>query len=517
MRVKSLAIVIVLNIGLTLLISIMIEYVNMTTRIQNAENSVQQCLDAALDISTASEELFTEKAQAELASIASYGNQNYVSSGYTQDTGKGFLYGASGASDLVFARTTLYMDGKFRPINAYQLARYYDAHHELPIHVNQMSALNTEQDQMSKIYQFLFGQTGQEYTSSGLSWANRSVAKRKDYQNSGIGGARAANTEFKTFYDRIGQYQNTVGYLKKRSGNSFTLELKKYPVLANMGLKLHTYNGTGSSYTDDNFSSSYHVGKAYRGTRKTRYYLTPTSLGVTYVPTSVLKPLFIANLDTLCRLQRLSGGAITRNVITDAEAQAVIASADGCIPLDVYTGGGWGMGHARTQAHHIVSAGEKIINNGDCEFDLNSVQVKVDYFLVDFLNGNHDSTRVLASKLNGLLNAPSGHDEATFRDYTLDRFNSASNDTGTKTNDAAFVNAYNQIRMQRIVARVSVKIRIHMPYKSPVMQWMCQKASQYHGWTGHYDVKMYDFANDTADMSSNGIWYKYTTYYCQTR
>lgn len=514
MRVKSLAFVIVLNIGLTLFISIVMEYTKLTVRVQNAENTVQQCLDAALDISTASEELFTEKAQAELASIASYGNQRYVSYGYTRDTGEGFLYGKSGESDLVFARTTLFMDGRFRPINAYQLARYYDQYHTLPTRVSQMASLNSETDQMTKIYKFLFGESGQEYTNSGLSWANRSVAKKKDYAASGIASARTANSEFKQFYDNIGKYQNTVGYLKKRSGNAYTLELKKYPTLVNMGLKLHSYNETGSAYTDDNFSSSYHVGKAYRGTRKTRYYLTPTSLGVTYVPVSVLKPLFIANLDTLCRLQRLSGGEITRTTFDNTTALNAVRSADGCIPTEVYSGGGWGTGgSARTQEVHTTDATEKIINNGDCEYDLNSVQVKVDYFFIDFLHANHNSTRILASKLNGMLNAPSGHGQNSYRDYTLDRFNAQENDTGTTVNDAAYTSMYEQIRMQRIVARVSVKLKIHMPYKSPVMQWMCYIG----GGSPHFDMRMYDPWNDTADMGSNGVWYKYTTYYCQTR
>ena len=73
-------------------------------------------------------------------------------------------------------------------------------------------------------------------------------------------------------------------------------------------------------------------------------------------------------------------------------------------------------------------------------------------------------------------------------------------------------NDYNEVRNGRIVARVSVKIKCHVPYKSAILQWMAQKTG-----TKHFDIKSYDPEHLEADDSSDGLWFKYTTYYCTSR
>lgn len=504
MKWKSMFILIVLNIFVMLMVTVTAEYVNLADRFITIEDTVQEALDSAVSTSTRSEEFFTEKVQNEVQS-----------------------YGITSGKTTSYAETTLWLRGseQFLMGNTYVLAKYYDQYGRFPNTLGEYQTFNAQFSdpifgQAGAVYKWLYGNIDSDYTNSSLtSWANRSTSKIKEYNTLNTSGGRDANANggqnFKTFYNSIGKYQQTTGYLKHKeagSSNSYKMKLETYPVLANMGFSyMQNYNSISSDITSDNFTSTFHVGKSTNGQKKTVYYLTPTSLGVTYVPTEVLKPTFLANLDTLVRLRMLGSDPTTTS---SSDITATMQQANNCIATDVYNNG--------TQAKHTKSSSDElIVSDGDVEFDLSTAQVKVDYFYINFGDTSlRTRTETIAAKINGAIQAYDSegspiYNESTSRKHTLDSFINKNNDTSqhvSNFNGASLSNDYDGVRNGRIVARVSIKIKCHAPYKSAILQWMAQKTG-----TKHFDIKSYDPEHLEADDSSDGLWFKYTTYYCTSR
>lgn len=490
MRVKSLFIVIVLNIFLMLFGSVLLEYLGLSARFADIEDSITMALDMALDTATASEEMFTDDFQARVSSYASGSERNRA-----------------------YASSLLYRNGRWFSVNSYLLAKFYDSNHRLPnteAEINSCSNIGIYSDELTYIYEWMYGKMGTDYNNSSLAWANKSKSKRLAYANNLVASNRQPTTRFMDYYLGIGQYHLTVGYLKsKTSNNTYSLDLVQYPTLANMGLKLGSLNQVTSTYTADNFTSSYHEGKTRYGSGDTVYYLTPASLGVTYVPIEVLKPIFLANLETLVRLNKLSSGDMVN--MTAADVRDTLMSADNCIGTSVYPNGG------SVPVAHSVSSSEDIITDGLVEFDLNSAKVKVDYFYVDFgKTGYTTENAKILTRLIGCISPyeaglPVTTSQSSLEALTLQKFLSSSYDSGTNVNSAAFVGAYDDVRSKRLIARVTVKIKIHIPYTSPIIQWL-----NYKDGSRHYDIKQYSPSSGIV-RNKDGVWYQYTTYYSQTR
>lgn len=504
MKWKSMFILIVLNIFVMLLVTVVAEYINLADRFVTIEDTVQESLDSAVSTSTRSEEFFTEKVQAEMQS-----------------------YGITSRKTTSYAETTLWLRGseQFLTGNTYVLAKYYEENGRFPNTEDEYSTFNTQFSdpvfgQAGAVYKWLYGNIDSDYTSTALTyWANRSTSRVKEYSNFNTSGGRDATSNggqnFKTFYESIGKYQQTVGYLKHRidGTNQYTLGLETYPVLANMGFEyMQDYNKVSSNVTSDNFTSTYHVGKATNGQKKTVYFLTPTSLGVTYVPTEVLKPTFLANLDTLVRLRML--GSDPTNT-SDDDIKSTMKQANKCIETNVYNGG------TEQAVHTPSSSSEFIVSDGNVEFDLSTAQVKVDYFYINFGDTSlRTRTETIVSKINGAVQVYSASGTPTLnekdsRKQTLNSFINQANDTSRLVQNfggQSLKDKYENVRNGRIVARVSVKIKCHVPYKSSILQWMAQKTG-----TRHFDIKSYDPEHFGVVDDSDGLWFKYTTYYCTSR
>lgn len=508
MKWKSMFIFIVLNIFVTLLVTVMLEYVNLADRFITIEDTVQEALDSAINTSTRSEEFFTEKVQGEMQS-----------------------YGITSNKTTSYAETTLWLRGskQFLTGNTYVLAKYYDENGKFPNTIGEYQTFNTQFEdpvfgQAGAVYKWLYGNIASDYTNSALaSWANRSASRYKEYSSfstsgdrdalsSGVAGKVSASQNFKAFYENVGKCQETVGYLKHKDGaKSYKLGLETYPVLANMGFAyMQSYNKTDSNITSDNFTSTYHVGKSTNGQKKTVYFLTPTSLGVTYVPTEVLKPTFLANLDTLVRLRMLGSDPTTTS---NDNIKATMKQANNCVATNVYNSGS-------NAVHTPSSSAETIVSDGDVEFDLSTAKVKVDYFYVNFGDtALRTRTETIASKINGAVQVYSdGHatlNENDSRERTLNSLINKDNDTSRLVENfggQSLKAQYDNVRNGRIVARVSVKIKCHVPYKSSILQWMAQKTG-----TKHFDIKSYDPQHYGVVEDSDGLWFKYTTYYCTSR
>ena len=517
MKIKSFLIVFVCNIFLMLMFSVLFEYINLTERFESLETSIRRSLESAVETAVATEEMFTDKFQQEIASVA-LGNKG---------------------NDTLYATTLLWRDGRWYQVNSYQFAQWYDNTGRMPKNSADMSAISrvgvADGDLLSSTYNWLYGGVDSDYEHNDLAWANRSSYIKKQYNEmSSRGfttGGRSPSTELRLFYDNVGKYQNTMGYLKKLKKITstlklFELELLPYPTLLNMGVVLdEKYNGTSEDvveYTSDNFSSSYHVGKVYNESvetvKNTIYYLTPASLGVTYIPTEVLKPIFLANLETTARLQKFGGGNYERS--SSIEIANGLNSADECLSLSVFEG----EPGSRVQREHDVTDYEDIITDGMVEYDLNSAKVKVDYFYVDFNRVSDVSGQTILTRVDGTIpnKSTSGanrgflgyNDPMSLRLKTLEMFRDKELDSMYKVwEDAGEAEEYDKIRGGRIIARVSVKIKVHVPYQSAILQWLCNMDDD----NPHFGVRMWDTSSNNVYRDESGLWFQYTTYYSQTR
>lgn len=485
MKIKHVIWVLVLNVFLMLAMSVLLEYNDLSNRLQQLENNIQTCFETAVDTSMASEELFTEKFTQHIYSVS------------------GSLNGGnnlSAASQIRVYRRNTWVTG-----NAYIMSFFYQDNGRFP---NTQSEYNSYAssgyDDEDAVFERLFGKVGQVYNSSSLAWSSTNQSTKN--QLVGVSSDRTPNAEFKAFYDSIGKTMLTTAPVKVKTGTGvgdFKVENRTFPTLTQMGLVLdNTINGTGNTYMSDNFCMSFHVGKKILGGVKSKYYLTPYSLGVTYVPTEVLKPLFLSHLEQQIRFTKIKGDSLQ-----DATFSGDLGTANGCIPTSIYQAGA-----SEPILHEYMVPGASYlgntsyINDGYTEYDMDSVQVRVDYFNVNFYEEGN------AKVVNKILGAVSGFniDGSLKSSYDMKDIvhTLEASDTGKNYNGVGTGN--------RLVARVTVKMRVQIPYKSSILQWFAYMSSS-HTSNNHFGIRGWNPAANNYDANSDGVWYQYTTYRAVSR
>lgn len=463
MKARNLLWITVINIFLILMVSVLMEYTDLNSRFKQLENTVSTATDTALLTSTASEEFFSSKFASEMTSHSA-GNI----------TGTIKVYSSSG---------NCWVSGEL-----YKMAYFYSKNNRFP---SSQGEYNTSVKDMTTddIYTWLFGNTGSVYNK--YSWANSKTKLWNSTKWNGIGTDRTPTENFKAYYNAIGKLMTSEAYVKVKSGSSYDVKPLTIPTLTQMGLHLDDTlngNGNGGNITNDYLSSVTHFGKANNNIADTLYYLTPYSLGVTYVPTEVFKPAFIAHLDQLVRYESVKHTVTSDSDINDFK------SSTGCISTEVYTGG-------TTNAFHTDTSTTNIINDGEIEYDLETVKVKVDYFLVDFYD---NANWIIVNRIEG---STSQYNAAG--NVAVNRSNKLKNlPERLKAKDTS--NSLSENSGKRIVAKVSVKIKIHIPYKSSILQWFRQMNDT--DGSNHYDIRLWDETTNSVQFDSNGLWYYYTTY-----
>lgn len=478
MKARNLLWISIVNIFLLLLVSVLMEYYTLSGRFRQLESTVSTALETAVRTSTASEEMFSEKYKMEdWTSSRGVGSNNKHGESIAPSTLK--VLSKDGGS---------WVEGK-----TYVMAKYYQENNKFPETQHEYTSYESSNSTDEDIYKWLFGDTGSAYYC--YDWANQYKSKlwfndeiALTYQtklDSNLNASRQPTTNFKEFYDNIGNEITSNTYIKKRSGDSFDVVPENIPTLTQMGLTLdNTYNGTtlgGSDYTSDFLSSVTHFGKSANGLADTTYYLTPYSLGVTYVPTEVLKPAFLSHIEQLIRFNKV------KKTVTSAGGLSDFASANGCIDTEVYLGGG------STSQHHVDTSVDTsknsrvLLNDGQVEYDLSTTKVKVDYFVVDFYDTKN------ATIVNRLEGAIPYENDLTKLPKALENKDTSKDKFG-----------------KRIVAKVTVKLKVHVPYQSSILQWFRELTDK--DGNNHYDIRLWDKDANDVDRSSNGVWFSYTTY-----
>lgn len=497
----------VLAIFTMLLISVLSEYVNLSKRLTRLDNTMDTAFEVALASSVNSEELLSDDYNAALLSTGTTNGK---------DAGAG--------NRLVANNITIYADNHMFQENPYYVAMFYAKNGRLPSTENEVRwARSQGYNNTQSVFKFLYGETA--YNS--LNWSSLS---NRDLQyastlpwalNKSSGQQTSANTntynallgsgkyldDFTAFYNNVGSAIKTTSITRVPSGDGYSAEARTFPTLDNMGL---TSLGSGNSiyrtnFTTNNLISSVKIGKHKIGSSAQRsyYFLTPYSLGVTYVPVSVFKPVMLTQIDTVCR-EQLAG------YNQDKDMNIAMQQATGCVSTSFYSDGNGGA--TAEPLKHKVGSDEKIVNNGDVEFDLNSLQVKVDYFnlnIYDVANKNVTLSALGTASSSTAENVSgSATDPLAFTIGQLKKSDTGLNSRADNS-DEAVINQYGQ----RVIARISVKIKVHIPYKNPIIQWVCSNQS---GNTNHFSMKLLG-DNGNIKEDDDGVWYTTTKYYCTSR
>lgn len=573
MRVKSMLIFIVLNIFLMLFSSVMFEYIDLEDRLNNITTVINDAGDAAVKVSTASEELFTA---GYVEHETSYGIVN-TTCPIHQHVGDG----------TKVATNILLFDegGNAHQVNTYALAYYYCSTGQIPKTSGDFNNVQRIGQDMSTedVYRFLYGESGTDYKNASLSWATRNSSILKIFQNENVGvTSRRMNTsennaagalggislkgeynymnDFQSYVEKIFESVYTTNIIKEKSSDAnsnYTMNFYCYPVLLNMGLKMRGYSPSleilnaenkneklsgkdwnhlldvGSNLTNDYFTSSFHFGKTRQfgvgqsssatgisNGMYSKYFLTPNTLGVTYVPLSVVKPNFIGLVRTKVQLNKVSGGKIEDT----NDFKKVIKETKGCVDTTIYETSHGVVGNVSQK--HTVDANEDIVNDGDIEYDLNSIKVKVDYFDCDFYND--DKIDSVINRIEGAVPNWVGSDGSNYgkaeglfdsQHQNLDALRQKLLATDSKQH-VVYDKDGNDGRGKRVVARVTFRMKVHIPYHSSILQWMCHKDNN----SAHFDIRQYAYDDINtqekgghAVMDKSGVWYQYTTYYSVTR
>lgn len=438
---------IILNVGLLLIYAISSDYKNTADTVNQFDIKMQSIVDASLDEVMVSEELFLDSSKVFTSS------SKHLASNV--DT---------------FGKVPIYSDACNKEmVNMYAVAMFYDNKGRLPKTVTEVSSfLSDDLNFFKSIYGWTFGNVD----------------------------TRIPTTSFKRYYDVVGKDIKVKADMpiKDISTGDITIGNESISVLDQMGLQLSAYN-TDAKYTAETLKN---VQK--EGHNNSIYYLTPYSLGVTYVNPTLLKVCLMSNIEDSFRLDYWSG--------TGEPPKSQLRKASGCIISQIADAGSSTKKQLHTSSGttgQIYSAldsegnayNSNYINNGLVEVDMNSLDVDVDYATVDFYDNKNA-------------------DLVTF----IEGFAGTRAERSKYPEDVLKVKETRGMSGNRIVARVTVSMNINIPFTSEFSQYYKYKNPGTHE---HLGIDGFTYDSITKDSiaydpnSGGDVRYEYTTYVALSR
>lgn len=511
-----------------LCVSIFTEYATITTRLQQLENTVSTSVETALDVSMASEELFTDKFMKDRdrnQAVTSYGIQadNKAVNAFTQI--RWYNKGGEMVTGSAYLMSK-YSDDNYKNTGI-DTIRFPTDQDNYTGYLNNQTGGNTKESS-DIIYNWLFGGIYSDYSSQWYAVNENTKKASEEINRKSETKHRRPNEEFKKFATRIGYKVQTVTPVKKEDkvNGGFTVEDQKIPAIAQMGLtfgvlgnKDWNKGGDNADLVSDNFIMTKHIGKSrvQNGGESSRYYLTPYSLGVTYVPTEVFKPVLASHIQQMCLFGKLK----------DANSSVIdtFDSGIGCITTNIFSNG------SNTPKKHSGDSNSStndgyagIVNDGYVEYDLSTLKTKVDYTVVNFYDEtNEDTAKIVAKILGSKASSGNGVSQSkTLKDTVKALKESDTMPTYLLDEDAKEELLPEDEKGSRIVARITTKIKVHVPYNSSVLQWADEWF--FNGSEKHYGIKLIEnlkgsqsftdgeLQGNSLVRTEDGIWYQYTTY-----
>lgn len=407
---KTMLLVLIINIFLLMSVDVLNEYNSMKRKTQNLESSMRNSLNASIDTALSAEEFFADD--------TSYLSKSDSTAQISVWNGSGFTVG------------NLYVISSFMEERGY---------------VPNQGAYDSYARSLGNIESFVYGKLFGNISS------------------------RQPTSKFRDFYNNVANLCSTTMRVKT---NGAGYSMKTFPTLARMGLRLDSsWNSSTVPYSigsSNQFTSPVNVGR-----NGSSYYLTPSSLGVTYLDETLLRNVMYCILDTQIRCNKASN-------VSDFND---LASADEFMATQVYENGVSG-GYA-TQRN---GAGHDVLTDGQVQYFMDTLDVNVTYYVVDWWDNANWQI------VNYVEGTPTGVNPRELPSVL--RVKSTQINKG----DSYYV----------VVAKVDASILVSLPYNSWVLQWNRHRTSSGSS-TEYYGVLDFD-AGGSLETSDDGLLYKYTTF-----
>ena len=414
---KTVLIVFIMNVFLLMTVDVLNEYSSMKEKTQNIESSVRNSINASIDTVLSSEEFFADS--------SSYLSSSDSTAQISVWNGTGFTVG-----NLYIISELMTMHGGVVPTQS-----VYNSY------VSRIA------DVEAHVYESLYGNPH----------------------------TRVPSAKLKSFYDNVANLCKTTMRVRSNIHTpGYSTTIATFPSLSRMGLALdRTWNDSGIDYSIgvgsvNQFTTPVNVGRG-----GSSYYLTPSSLGVTYLDEELLRNTMYCVLDTQIRC----------NKVSNTYDSVAMSEANGTLPTQVYE-----SGFSGSYAEHRNGAGHTIVNDGQVQYFMDTLDVGVTYYLVDWWD---NANWQIVSYVEG---TPSGVDPRVLPSVLRDR--STQIDRGS--------NYY------VVVAKVDISVMVSLPYNSWVLQWNRHRQTSGNP-TEYYGVLGID---DTGTLTEGdeGLVYKYTTF-----
>lgn len=411
---KTILLTLIINIFLLMTVDVLNEYNSMKEKVQNMESSMRNSLNSSIDAVLSAEEFFSD--------TTSYLSQSDSTAQISVWNGSDFTVG-----------------------NLYVISDYMTTHGYIPSQSAYNSYVGHIPDVEEYVYQKLYGNIG----------------------------TRQPNPLFEEYYDRVGNLCSTTMRVRSNIHSSgYSTEMATFPTLTRMGLVLdNNWNSDSTNYSvgvDNQFINPVNTGR-----NNSKYYLTPASLGVTYLDEELLRNTLYCVLDTQIRC----------NKVSNTEDSVQLASASGTVMTQVYANGVTGG-----YAEHRNGEGHTIVNDGQVQYFLDTLDVDVTYYVVDWWDNANWQI------VNYIEGTPTGVSPQLLPSVLRDR--STQIDKGS----SYYV----------VVAKVDVSIEVSLSYTSWVLQWNRHRLTQGNG-TEYYGVLGIDPAGNLT-AGDEGLVYHYSTF-----
>lgn len=472
-RVKNLFVILVVNVFAFCAFTIISEYLNLGYTFTQLRSTIDTCADSAAQTAMLSEEFFGVSSTGQVYSEAqSLGSVVYYSS----------------------------EDGNWVRVNPFVLARYFDENGKFPSSQDAVDSLTTSNpyDDYGSVGLFsyfyadsLASLSGTHSLPSVSQWMSGSAttvvpeasSEFKDFAKAVCynGVTTARGIDVPSDYTGMASLANVY---HKGIGGTMQIEKAYVPSLARMGLKIFDVNSLGNWL---NFDFVYPLHKT---NGNGVYMLTPSSLGVTYIEPRVYKSTFMANLDQRVRLNKVK-------ITPVDERRSAYGDASGCVSTSVYSTNSDPDTILDTSLEHIdsvngglVTSSSSIVNDGLVEYDMDSVQVRVQYRVIDVTD---DTNKHIVEQVAG---APEGYNGTT-------SLGDAFEDNDTSVDNISI------FARRRVIARVSTRIKVYIPYKAPILQWLVQDSSE----DNHFSIaKVEEDSEGNKTFLPDGLWYEHIQY-----
>lgn len=474
-RVKNIFIILVVNAFLFCAFTMVSEFLNLGYTMTQLADTVDVCADSAAQTAMLSEEFFGASSGDVYSEAQSLGSVVYYST----------------------------EEGVWLRANPFVLARYYDENGKFPTSQTDIHNLVTTDTHgiygdygAVGLFDYFYSDPSDALLTSGTpslptvsEWISGTAPVAIPEANSAFRDfVKAVSYDGVTTRRGIDVPSDSRGMASltnvyRMRGSSIEVVSAYVSPLARMGLKTLDVNTSTGRYLNYEFLSPLHSTSG-----SSVYMLTPSSLGVTYIEPRVYKSTFIANLDQQVRLNKV-------RVTPVSERLAAYSEASGCISTSVYERSGvvdsTPLSHIDNTNNHFITSSSSIVNDGLVEYDMDSVQVRVQYSVVDVTD---DANKHLVEQVAGV---PAGY-------TTGSSLGDAFINTDTATDNISV------FERRRVIARVTTKLKVYIPLRSPLLQWFMKDDTSE---DNHFSIpSVLVDSSGGVTVDSDGLWYEHIQY-----